>query len=266
LAAKFMAASEIIITVQGETEEVPARGFVEAISGSLEALSELDSAISHKRAGTVRWMIGALKYESPAMVTLRAVPLSEEVDVSAEIAQTYLGGLKVLQEGKRLPDIFSETALNAVKRLARIGDGVKAIKIQHKREIVRITERLAVNLDELVSRTFDSIGSVEGKLEMVTIHSQRYFRVYEPVHGRGVVCYFAPELLETVKESLGRRVVVSGTLRSDRFGRPDSITVTDFRTVVEEDALPKPSELRGLVKGMTAGEKAEDYLRKLRGD
>jgi hypothetical protein len=42
--------------------------------------------------------------------------------------------------------------------------------------------------------------------------------------------------------------------------------VTDFRTVVEEDALPKPSQLRGLVKGMTAGEKAEDYLRKLRGD
>ena len=48
-----MAASEIIITVQGETEEIPARGFVEAISGSLEVLSELDSAISRKRAGTV---------------------------------------------------------------------------------------------------------------------------------------------------------------------------------------------------------------------
>ena len=46
-----MAASEIIITVQGETDEVPARGFVEAISGSLEVLSELDSAISHQRAG-----------------------------------------------------------------------------------------------------------------------------------------------------------------------------------------------------------------------
>lgn len=261
-----MAASEIIITVQGETDEVPARGFVEAISGSLEVLSELDSAISHKRAGTVRWMIGALKYESPATVTLRAVPLSEEVDVSAEVARSYLGGLKVLQEGKSVPEIFSESALNAVKRLGRIGDGVKAIKIQHKREVIRITERLAVNVDELMSRTFESIGSVEGTLEMVTIHSQRYFRVYEPVHGRGVVCYFAPELLETVKESLGKRVMISGTLRSDRYGRPESITVTDFRTIVEEDALPKPSQLRGLVKGMTAGEKAEDYLRKLRGD
>jgi hypothetical protein len=199
-------------------------------------------------------------------VTLRAVPLSEEVDVSAEVAQSYLGGLKVLQEGKGLPDIFSETALNAVKRLGRIGDGVKAIRIQHTREIVRITERLAVNVDELVSRTFESIGSVEGKLEMVTIHSQCYFRVYEPVHGRGVVCYFAPALLETVKESLGKRVMVSGMLRSDRFGRPESITVTDFRTVLEAGALPKPSQLRALVKGMTAGEKAEDYLRTLRGD
>ena len=153
---------------------------MEAISGSLEVLSELDRAISRKRAGTVRWMIGALRYESPATVTLRAVPLSEEVDVSAEVAQSYLGGLKVLQEGKGLPEIFSEAALNAVKRLGRIGDGIKTIKIQHKREIVRITERLAVNVEELVSRTFESAGSVEGKLEMVTIHSQRYFRL---VHG-----------------------------------------------------------------------------------
>lgn len=261
-----MTASEIIITVQGETEEVPARGFVEAISGSLEVLSELDSAISHKRAGTLRWMIGSLKYESPAMVTLRAVPLSEEVDVSAEVAQSYLGGLRVLQEGKNLPEIFSEAALNAVKQLARISDGVKAIRIQHKRDVIRITEQLAANIDELVSRTFESVGSVEGRLEMVTIHSQRYFRVYEPVHGRGVVCYFPLELLEIVKESLGGRVVVSGRLRSDRFGRPESITVTDFRVVPEEEALPKPSVLRGLVKGMTAGEKAEEYLRKLRGD
>jgi hypothetical protein len=261
-----MTASEIIITVQGETEEVPARGFVEAVSNSLEVLSELDSAISHKRAGTLRWMIGSLTYESPAMVTLRAVPLSEEVDVSAEVAQSFLGGLRVLQEGKSLPPIFSEAALDAVKRLARISDGVKAIKIQHKKEVIRITEQLAANIDELVSRTFESVGSVEGRLEMVTIHSQRYFRVYEPVHGRGVVCYFPLELLETVKESLGGRVMVSGRLRSDRFGRPESVTVTDFRVVPDEEKLPKPSVLRGLVKGMTAGEKAEEYLRKLRGD
>ena len=261
-----MEAGEIIITVQGETEEVSARGFVEAVSNSLEVLAELDSAISHKRTGTLRWVIGALKYESPATITLRALPLSEEVDVSAEVAQSYLGGLKLLQEGKSLPQIFSEAALNAVKRLARISDGVKAIKLQYKREVVRITEQLAVNIDELVSRTFESVGSVEGRLEMVTIHSQRYFRVYEPVHGRGIVCYFPAELLETVKRSLGARVVASGSLRSDRFGRPESITVTGFRIVPEEEALPKASELRGLVKGMTAGEKAEEYLRKLRGD
>lgn len=261
-----MAASDIIITVQGESEEVPARGFVEAISNSLEVLSELDSAISQKRAGTLRWVIGSLKYESPAVVTLRALPISEEVDVSAEVAQSYIEGLRVLQEGKNLPPIFSEAALNATKRLARIQEGIKAVKVRHKKETIQITERLAVNIEELVSRTYESVGSIEGALEMVTIHSQRYFRVYEPVHGRGVVCYFPAELLETVKASLGGRVVVSGRLRSDQLGKPESITVADLRALPEEEKLPRPSELRGLVKGMTAGEKAEDYLRKLRGD
>jgi len=261
-----MATSEIIITVQGETEEVPARGFVEAVSISLEVLSELDSAISHKRTGSLRWVIGALKYQSPAVVTLRAVPLSEEVDVSAEVAQSYVNGLKELQEGNSLPPVFSEAALNASKRLGRIHEGIKAIKIKYKKDMIQISERLAVNVDELVSRTYDSVGSIEGTLEMVTIHSQRYFRVYEPVHGRGVVCYFPAELLETVKASLGGRVVVSGRLRSDRLGKPESITVTDLRILPQEEELPRPSTLRGLVKGMTAGEKAEEYLRKLRGD
>ena len=261
-----MAASEIIITVQGDTEEVPARGFVEAVSSSLEVLSELDSAISQKRAGTLRWVIGALKYESPAVVTLRAVPVSEEVDVSAEVAQSYMDGLKSLQEGKSLPPIFSEAALNATKRLARIQEGIKAVKIRHKKETIQITERLAVNIEELVSRTYESVGSIEGTLEMVTIHGQRYFRAYEPVHGRGVVCYFPSDLLGTVKSFLGARVVVSGRLRSDRFGKPESMTVTDLRALPEEEKLPRPSDLRGLAKGMTAGETAEEYLRKLRGD
>ncbi|MFQ5903506.1 MAG: hypothetical protein ACE5JO_07440 [Candidatus Binatia bacterium] len=261
-----MPASEIIITVQGESEEVPARGFVEAVSNSLEVLSELDSAISQKRAGTLRWIIGSLKYESPAVVTLRAVPVSDEVDVGAEVAQSYVHGLEILQGGKSLPPMFSETALNAVKRLGRIREGVKTIKIQHRKEVIQITERLAVNIDDLISRTSESVGSFEGTLEMVTIHSQKYFRVYEPVHGRGIVCYFPPDLLEVVKSSLGDRVAVSGRLRSDRLGKPETITVTDLRVLPEEERLPRPSELRGLVKGMTAGEKAEEYLRKLRGD
>ena len=33
-----------------------------------------------------------------------------------------------------------------------------------------------------------------------------------------------------------------------------------------ESKLPKPSQLRGLAKGMTEGQKAEDYLRELRGE
>ena len=42
--------------------------------------------------------------------------------------------------------------------------------------------------------------------------------------------------------------------------------VSDMRLFPDEADLPKPSQLRGLVKGMTDGKLAEDYLRELRDD
>lgn len=259
--------TEFTILVEAEDEDPRVDVFLDAVRSSLDALRELDSAISMRRRGTLQWVIGALHKGSPATMTIRAVPVSEDRDFSAEIVSTFLDGLESLMHGKELPPMFSDDALEAVKRLGRLSsDGIRRLRLQGDSRGVDISEQVSVNVDELIGDTFRSLGSIEGKLEMVTFHSQTYLRVYDATHGLGVQCFFSREITDVVRQALDKRVSISGTLRADRNGRPLSMRVQDIRIFPDEQELPKPSQLRGLAKGMTEGQRAEEYLRELRDD
>ncbi len=260
-----MAATEIAIIVNGGSEHIEVQDFIGALESNVEILRDLDAALSMKRRGTLRWVLGALSYGSPAIVTLHAIPTSEEGDYGPEVTKSYLDGLEQLREGKTLPPGFSDDALDAVKKLARLcTGGIKAIQIRHGRRSVDITERVAVNIDELIGERYESTGSIEGTVEMVTVHDQRYFRIYDAVHRWGVPCYFRPELLETVRFGLDKRIIATGRIRSDRAGKPQSMHVEAIDLLMDVEKLPKPSDIRGLAKSMTGGKPAEDYLRELR--
>ena len=262
-----MAAAEIAIVVDGESGHIEVQDFIAALENNVEILHDLDAALSMKRRGTLRWVLGALSYGSPAIVTLHAIPTSDKGDYGPEVTKAYLDGLEQLREGKTLPPSFSDDALEAVKKLARLSTrGIKAIQVRHGQRSVDVTERIAVNIDELIGKSYESTGSIEGTVEMVTIHGQRYFRIYDAVHGWGVPCYFRPELFETVRFGLDKRIIATGRIRSDRTGNPQSMNVQVIDLPPDIGKLPKPSDIRGIAKGMTGGKSAEDYLRELRDD
>lgn len=263
-----MPAAELSIVVDSNTEDpVSVQGFLDAVSNTLEILRNLDSAISLRRTGTLRWVISELRSESPATARLKAVTSPEGQDFSYDVIRSYLDGLEQLTAGNDLPANFPDDALESAKRLSR--DMVKentVILLRHQERNVEVSERIAANVDERLSQTYSSTGSVEGTLEMITLHDRSYFRVYDSIHGMGVPCYFEPTLLENVRQGIGRRVSVEGNIQSDRNGKIRSLRVARFRLLPDEDHLPTPSQMRGLVKGMTEGQPAEEYLRNLRDD
>ena len=122
-----------------------------------------------------------------------------------------------------------------------------------------------MNIDELINSSYLSEGSVEGVMEMATVHDNNYFRVYDAIQGWGVPCYFQKDSLDEVAKALGKRVSITGRLRSDRLGKPSAVQVSDIR-ILGFEPLPTPSEVRGIAKGMTGGLKAEEYLREVRRD
>ena len=258
---------ELIITMDSKTEDIEAQSFVDAIAHSLEILRAIDGSISMKWKGTLRWVIGILSRQSPAQVSLRSISLSDTIDYGPEVIACYINGMEQLKTGRSIPQHFPDAALDAAQKLARIPRAnIRSLQVRSNGDSVEISEHIAATISELIEQTYVAVGSIEGVLEMVTLHERTYFRVYDAIHGQGVPCYFTRDLLPIVQKGLGQRVAVSGTVRADRLGRPESMRVSDLRLFPDESKLPKPSELRGLSKGMTDGRLAEDYLEELRGD
>ena len=261
-----MVAAEITISVEGRAPDLLAQPFLDAVGNSLKILKDLDASIAMRRGPTLRWAIAHLNIGSPAVMTLRALPPLRGKDVSQDVVSHYVDGLEMLAQGRELPALFSDDALNAAKRLADLTRGnERAVIVRTARRSVEVSQRISANVDDLVSRSYVSEGSVEGVIEMVTIHERTYFRIYDATHGWGVPCYFRQEDLDEVRDALGKRASITGRLRSDRLGKPESMQVSAIRLLGLEP-LPTPSEVRGIASGMTGGLKAEEYLRQVRRD
>ena len=261
-----MAATEITVSVEGKTPDLLAQPFLDAMNRSLEILRDLDADIAMRRSPTLRWAIEHMHIGSPAVMILRAIPPANGKDVSQDVANRYVDGLALLEQGEQLPASFSEDALNAAKRLADLTRGNECtVIIRTGRRSVQVSQRISVNVDEMVKRSYVSDGSVEGVLEMATLHEHTYFRVYDAIQGWGVPCYFRQDIVDEVRNAFGRRVSITGRLRSDRLGKPESMQVSSIQMLGIEP-LPTVGDVRGIAKGMTGGLKAEEYLRSVRRD
>jgi hypothetical protein len=259
--------SDIRITAGPPIGDLQVEAFLETIRSSLTILRELDSAISLKRSGTLRWIIADLRLGSPATVVLRGQSRPETRDFGPEVARAYLRGLTQLEKQGTCPPYFTEEALRAAATLSRIRFRPEgSIMVMVGSEEVTLTERVAANVRELAAQRFTTMGSVEGTLEMVTLHGQNYFRVYDAVHGLGVQCMFSPQDLEKVRAGLGKRVCASGRMAVNRRGDKLAVRIEKLCIFPPEDQLPKPRELRGLARGMTEGRSSEDYVRELWAD
>ena len=259
-----MVATEIAVSVEGR---IPlAQPFLDAVGNSLEILAVLDASISMRQRPTLRWAIANLNMGSPAVMTLKALPPTTGKDVSQDVVNHYVDGLELLAQETELPTFFSRDALNAAKRLADLTRGDElVVTVQAAHRSVQVSPRISANVDGLVNASYFSDGSVEGVIEMVTIHDQPYFRIYDAIQGWGVRCYFKQGGIDEVRHALGKRASITGRLRSDRLGKPESMQISGIR-ILGLEPLPTPGEVRGIASGMTGGRKAEEYLRQVRRD
>ena len=261
-----MTATEITVSVEGQTPDLLARPFLDAVDSSLDILRDLDASIAMRRSPTLQWAIADMHIGSPAVMTLKALPPNTGKDVSQDVVNHYVEGLELLARGESLPPFFSDDALDAAKRLSDLTKGnERVVTIQTGQRSVKVSHRISANVDDLIEKSYVSDGSVEGVIEMVTIHERTYFRIYDAIQGWGVPCYFAQDSIEEVRTALGKRASITGRLRSDRSGKPESMQVSGIRLLGSEP-LPTPGEVRGIASGMTGGLKAEEYLREVRRD
>ena len=254
------------LTITLDSEEQPVQPFLDAIFSSIDILREVDAHVSQPSRGATRWLIQSLHYGSPASMAIRAAPETGGRDVGTVVVEQYIKGIEALMGGREPPESFSEKAIQSAQRLGKIAGDGRALTLSMEGHRVEVAPRVAANAADILRRSFSTSGSVEGILEMATLHDNTYCRVYDAIHGRGIACYFDKDFVDQVREGFGKRVSITGKLRSNRWGQPESMRVESLKVFRSERELPSIEMVRGIAKGLTDGIPSEDYVREIRGD
>jgi hypothetical protein len=242
---------------------------LQALGHFLGILRDLDAAISKDIRGSVVWDIANITKASPAIITLEGQTILSERDYTDQIERECVAGLKLLREaGDRRP-LYSDATLVKIQKLAKLQrrrqrDKLDLIEVIKDNSSVSVGIDTLENILALTGTIYESIGSIVGNLDAITIHHGSEFRVWEEVHNSPVNCRFSKGQLDKVKEALGERVLVYGLVKMNHRGQRTSIQVEDFEVYPKDDELPKIEEMSGLVEDFTGGIPLGEYLEEIR--
>ena len=258
----------IRVTVEGERGTISLDTFVTIIRNTLDMLADLDSAISLEPRGSLDWFVADASFGS-LVIALEAKAKRPDRDYSAEVTKTFVDGLVHIQRERTTPPYFSDYGLRKALDLAKSlrKDGAATVHIQDVQRQASATIRPEVTADigQLVNIRYREIGSIEGRLEMVSIHGAARFTVYHAITRRSIRCKFDPkELLEQVKDALGRRVMVAGVVHYNYKHEPVRVNLQKLTVLPREEELPSPKQLRGMASDFTGDQTTEEYVRSLR--
>lgn len=223
---------------------------VEQIVAAL--IREVGGAVVGGDADSVRWYVesvtsGSIRFE------LRPEPATDAVSYSRmpDVVHAVAGGLALLEREAERPPFFSDQALERAAELAdQVGRGLPAIRVGNAAAPVELTAQLKANVTKVLgSRRFvESIGTVEGRLETVSVHERSYFNVYDDLTGERIECHFSSDLTPPeVGRWVGRRVAITGTIRYRTTGEIVSVQADELYVFPEPESLPSATDVLGIL-------------------
>ena len=190
-------------------------------------LDAVDYAL-YGKDGQRAWHVVSLHSSAPTIIVA-----PDREDTSA--VEVVAGGIQSVTEGASLPAGITEEALQALKRMRRLYAGqdcAASIAVQRNGEaIAAIGPDVAAQVKRILSSRYRSLGSIQGKLEVINVHQSRTVTVWDRLSGAPVRFAFPPNETDRMKELLGRSVLVAGEIRYFANGNPR--TIEDIESVTE---------------------------------
>lgn len=253
--------------IEGERGKISLETFAVVVRNTFDILADLDNAVSSIPQGSLEWFIADVSFGS-LVIAIESKSKLPDIDYSSKVAETFVDGLAHIQRERTTPPYFSDYDLRKAQELARRlrKDGAKAVIIHDIERQVKatISPEVVPDLGQLINVRFQDIGSVEGRLEMISIHKVPRFTIYHAITQRSIRCKFEPKLLDLVKEALGRRVVISGVVYFNYRYEAVRVDLQKLTILPKEEELPYPKDLRGMAPDFTGDKTTEEYIRSLR--
>jgi hypothetical protein len=217
-------------------------------------IREVTGEVAQVPRNAVKWVVESVRSGSPIEYALRPVGdggVSE--DVLRQAAAVLTNGIRELDAGATRPAGFTDEALERARDLGRaLGEQVRAVRFATDGDSApaRLTERVAANVEEILEEdVFEALGTVEGRLEAVSVHQKSYFNVYDDLTGDKIECLFGSSGIpaEEIGAAIGRRVSVFGTIISRETGRVVRVNVADLEVFPDQKDLPSADDVAGIV-------------------
>ena len=231
--------------------EVTLEALVQGAEALLSVLREIDAEATQRAGGSLNWIVKDLAGGS-AHVQVSPAPKDEMTPLWAgrAVTQAFSAGMAQIARGGDRPKHFTDMALRKALALNSLlgSHGVRAVRVRVDGTQLDLTRETARKVKEVVEGSLRSIGSVEGKLETISVHGQPYVNVFDSVTGYAVRCNIPHDMVDRARDALKKRVQVFGTIYSRPSGEITSIRVRDLEVFEDEIDLPTVEMMRGILR------------------
>ena len=253
----------LIIELSGVKRSIPLASFLRVANNALAILKNLDIVISERTEGNVSWRIEEVALSSPLRMTI-AGEAERDPAIANQVVRAYVEGFESIEQAPDTPRYFNEGTLKHAKSIVSVlNDEISKIAFFANGSATAPTQRVAANVDHVIRR-YEDMATFEGSLEMISIHGQMQFNIYDALTGKRIECYFPVAKLEEATHAFGKRVAVSGKASYSRAGKPVSIQVEEIVRLRDKNKLPQFGDVEGI--DITGGADPTEYIGSLYGD
>jgi hypothetical protein len=236
------------LTLELDEDEITVGEFTAALEHFIGLVREVGKRVAPKNMNP--WLIRV--YAGSAGVGLYPRPGAITANEAAVIRNSVIEGMEQLERGVR-PEVFSDRAIEHAKDISAVFKSRKTpsskIKIWSANERAYAVKReVEVTADKLLEPKYEDVGSIEGKLDVLSGHGKLAVVVYDPLDDRAIRCEVTPQQMEIALKSFRKRVEVFGTIRYRHDGTAVSVRVDDIIPFPSPEEIPPLHEIRGILR------------------
>lgn len=244
-------------------KNIPFKSFMSVTSKAVSLLHGIDRESSPEHNLSAEWRISQISMHSPLCLTLEAAPITQdEKALTRNIVKPFIEDINRLEKGER-PKLFTPNMERRAKSLVGVlsFDGVSSIRFESDGVKAEPTQHLAAYVDEDLRQyaPYYEVGSVEGRLEIISVKGKDTVQVRDLRFGVEVTCNVTAIQLEEAKELLRKRVVIRGRVKYSRKRPQIVVDVFDIRELKDSKNAPQPEDIGRL--DLTGDIDPVDYLR-----
>jgi len=242
--------------------------FVSELNAVSQILHRLDNLVGRSENRSMYFRITDLRYSSPAIVEIEAVPQRPSMDYTKAVVSKFFDGLDKIKQGKA-PAEFDRELIESYKTLTNvIRKNVAQIDFTSQDIYISVTEDLDEPIKQIIGKDEILHGFVSGVLEYINIHGGvNKFNIYPIAGPSKVECHFPDELLDKAIQGINRKVNVKGRISyktKELF--PYAISVEDIEIYPDESELPNLFDIKGIAPQATGNLSSEEFVREIRQD